>query len=177
VIPLSPLEGHAKSRTMSTSVSKDEFKKVMGSFAAGVTVVTTVDADGRKWGLTATAFSSLSMDPPLCLVCVGKGAGSHGPLSEGRKFAVNMLTSDQEELSNRFASRIDDKFEGVAHHAGEATGCPVLDDALASMECEVTDVHAGGDHDIFVGKLTSVTVSEGEPLLYWRGKYAGVAQR
>ena len=158
-------------------VSKDDFKSVMGSFASSVTIVTTVDAEGRKWGLTATAFSSLSMDPPLCLVCVDRRAGSHGPLSESKKFAVNMLTADQDALSNRFASRIDDKFEGVPHHAGEKTECPILDDALASMECTVTEIFAGGDHDIFVGQLESVKVGDGKPLLYWRGKYSDLTQR
>lgn len=159
-----------------SSVSKEDFKKVMGSFAAGVTVVTTVDEDGNKWGLTATAFSSVSMEPMLCMVCVDKRAGSHGPLSRSRRFAVNMLTAGQEEISNRFASRIEDKFADVAHHAGEATGCPLLDDALATMECVVTDIYAGGDHDIFVGELKSVSVADGDPLLYWRGAYRGVAQ-
>jgi flavin reductase (DIM6/NTAB) family NADH-FMN oxidoreductase RutF len=153
------------------TVSKDDFKAVMGSFAAGVTVVTTVDGEGRKWGLTATAFSSLSMDPPLCLVCVGKNAGSHGALTAAKKFAVNLLTADQEHLSNHFASRKDDKFAEVEHSAGEATGCPLLSGALASMECEVTDILPGGDHDIFVGKLVSSAVSDGTPLMYWRGKY------
>ncbi len=159
------------------TVSKDDFKKVMGSFAAGVTIVTTVDGEGRKWGLTATAFSSLSMDPPLCLVCVDKRAGSLGALTASKKFAVNMLKAEQDDLSNRFASRIEDKFEGVKHHAGEATGCPVLDDSLASMECEVTDILPGGDHDIFVGELKAVAVSEGNPLVYWRGAYGDVTKR
>jgi flavin reductase (DIM6/NTAB) family NADH-FMN oxidoreductase RutF len=159
------------------AVSKDAFKDVMGSFAAGVTVVTTVDAEGRKWGLTATAFTSLSLEPPLCLVCVDKRAGSHAPLTASRKFAVNMLEADQDEISNRFASRIDDKFEGVPHQAGKATGCPLLEGVIASMECEVTEILPGGDHDIFVGELKSVAVAEGEPLLYWRGKYRTVADK
>jgi flavin reductase (DIM6/NTAB) family NADH-FMN oxidoreductase RutF len=156
---------------MSEAVSKDEFKAVMGSFAAGVTVVTTVDGDGRKWGLTATAFTSLSMDPPLGLVCVDKRAGSHAVLGASRKFAVNMLGADQEEISNRFASRVDDKFEGVEHRAGEQTGCPLIGGAIAWMECEVVDVLAGGDHDIFVGRLIASGSSDGSPLLYWRGGY------
>jgi flavin reductase (DIM6/NTAB) family NADH-FMN oxidoreductase RutF len=156
---------------MSELVSKDAFKAVMGSFAAGVTVVTTVDDDGKRWGLTATAFTSLSADPPLGLVCVDKRGGSHAALLASRKFAVNMLSADQEELSNRFASRADDKFEGVALRAGEATGCPLLEGALAWMECEVTEVLPGGDHDIFVGKLVASGTTEGKPLLYWRGGY------
>ena len=154
------------------SVTKEDFKRVMGSFAAGVTVVTTVDDTGAKWGMTATAFSSLSLDPPLCLVCIDKRAGSHGAISQSRKFAVNMLTAEQEEWSNRFASRRDDKFDTVGHSPGEETGCPLLDGALATMECTVVDIFAGGDHDIFVGKLEATNVSDdAKPLLYWSGGY------
>lgn len=155
-----------------SSVSKDEFKQVMGSFAAGVTVITSVDEAGEASGMTATAFSSLSMDPPLCLVCIDKRAGSHAVISASRRFAVNLLRADQQELSNRFASRRDDKFDGIAQHPGEHGGCPLLDDALAVMECTLVDVFAGGDHDIFVGRLQSCSVdSEAKPLVYWRGGY------
>lgn len=169
-----PLGSPCDDARMST-VSKEDFKSVMGSFAASVTVVTTVDAEGRKWGLTATAFSSLSLDPPLCLVCIDRRAGSHGAFAASQKFAVNMLTAEQEDLSNNFASRKDDKFEGIAHSAGEETGCPILEGALATMECKVTHVMPGGDHDIFVGELLSTSVAEGSPLLYFRGKYRGLA--
>ncbi len=157
-----------------STISKDEFKQVMGSFAAGVTVVTTIDEEGRKWGLTATAFSSLSLDPPLCLVCVDKRAGSLDALRSSRRFAVNMLCRDQEELSNHFASRSDDKFAGIDDQAGEATGCPILPGALGVAECEVVDILSGGDHEIFVGQVMATTVSEGQPLLYWRGSYGAL---
>jgi flavin reductase (DIM6/NTAB) family NADH-FMN oxidoreductase RutF len=156
-------------------VTKEDLKKVMGSFAAGVTVVTTLDADGKSVGLTATAFSSLSMAPPLCLVCVHRQGASHDALVASGRFAVNLLGADQVELSNRFASRSDDKFAGVAHRKGDATGCALLDNALATMECELVDVLPGGDHSIFVGKLVAVSVAEGRPLLYWRGGYRQLA--
>ena len=156
-------------------MTKDDFKNVMGSFAAGVTVVTTLREDGGFTGLTATAFSSLSMDPPLCLVCVDRRGSNHDALQTSRRFAVCMLASSQTDLSNRFASRADNKFEGVAYSLGAETGCPLLDGALATMECEVVDVFPGGDHSIFVGRLLSVSVSEGAPLLYWRGGYRGLA--
>ena len=159
------------------SVSKDDFKAVMGSFAAGVTVVTTVDSEGRKWGLTATAFTSVSLDPPLCLVCVHKNSGSHGPLTAAGKFAVNLLSAEQDGLSNHFASRKDDKFAEVEHSDGAETGCPLLSGALATMECVTEHVYPGGDHDIFVGKLVSTSVSDGQALVYWRGKYGDVTQR
>jgi flavin reductase (DIM6/NTAB) family NADH-FMN oxidoreductase RutF len=158
-------------------VSKDEFKAVMGSFAAGVTVITTVTDDGKLFGLTATAFSSLSLDPPLGLVCIDRRAASHDAIAESRRFAVNLLRAGQEELSNRFASRSDDKFQGVAHRPGDVTGCPLFDDALAAMECRVVEVLAGGDHSIFVGELCSVRTGEGLPLVHWRGAYRGLASQ
>lgn len=161
-----------------SGVSSDDFKAVMGSFCSGVTVVTTVDGEGGKWGITVSAFSSLSMDPPLCLVCIDKRAGSLGTLNEAKKFAVNLLSDQQDGLSNNFASRKDDKFADVEHEAGPATGCPVFPGALAWMECEVTEVLAGGDHDIFVGKIVGVKVdSEAKPLLYWRGAYGDITSR
>lgn len=162
---------------MSKNISNDDFKAIMGKFAAGVTVVTTVDGDGKLWGLTATAFTSLSMEPPLCLVCVDKNTGSHGPLSVSRKYAVNILSDKQEDVSNTFASRRDDKFEQVKHEAGGATGCPVFPEALGVMECEVTEILPGGDHDIFVGEIKSVRVSDGNPLVYWGGAYGDVKSR
>jgi flavin reductase (DIM6/NTAB) family NADH-FMN oxidoreductase RutF len=153
------------------AISKDDFKKVMGSFAAGVTVVTTVDTEGKPWGLTATAFTSLSMDPPLCLVCIDKRSGSHKAVADSKKFAVNLLRHSQETISNKFASRADDKYEGVEHTLGAETGCPLLAGALAKMECKLVNVFEGGDHSIFVGELCSVEVGEGAPLVYWRGGY------
>jgi flavin reductase (DIM6/NTAB) family NADH-FMN oxidoreductase RutF len=159
-------------------VTADEFKKVMGSFAAGVTVVTTIDADGARSGLTATAFSSLSLSPPMCLVCIDKRAASHAAIQTSRKFAVSMLSHAQQEISSRFASRVDDKFEGVPHRAGPVTGCPLIDGAVATLECELVAVHPGGDHDIFVGELKSVEIgSDGHPLVYWRGRYGDVTSR
>jgi flavin reductase (DIM6/NTAB) family NADH-FMN oxidoreductase RutF len=161
-----------------SSVSSDAFRKVMGSFAAGVTVVTTVDADGNKAGLTVTAFSSLSLDPPLCLVCIDKRAASCQALAASRKFAVNFLSSEQQDLSNRFASRVEDKFATVAHAAGPATGCALLEGALATIECEVVAIHPGGDHEIFVGELKSIEIAEDRStLVYFRGRYGDVTSR
>jgi flavin reductase (DIM6/NTAB) family NADH-FMN oxidoreductase RutF len=156
-------------------VGKAEFRAVMGSFAASVTVVTTIDVDGTPHALTATAFSSLSQEPPLCLVCVNRGSRAHEPMRVGRRFAVNMLAAGQEAVSARFAKPGPDKFAGVDWSAGPTTGCPLLPDALAWLECEVTEIFAGGDHDIFVGRLLSTRVREGAPLVYFRGRYATLA--
>ncbi len=158
-------------------VSKDDFKAIMGKFAAGVTIVTTVDPDGRKWGITVTAFSSLSLDPPLCLVCIDKRAGSYEALKAAGKFAVNFLSDGQEAVSNRFASKIDDKFAEVPWEEGAETGCPVLTESLAWMECKISNVLDGGDHDIFVGELVNTNVTDAKPLVYWGGAYGDVTSR
>jgi flavin reductase (DIM6/NTAB) family NADH-FMN oxidoreductase RutF len=162
---------------MQMGIGNDEFKAVMTKFAAGVTVVTTVDTDGTLFGLTATAFTSLSMNPPLCLVCVDKTTGSHDPIERSRLFAVNFLTDQQESVSNTFASRRDDKFDNVKHEKGPATQCPVFPEALAWLECEISDVLPGGDHDIFVGMIKKVQINGGLPLDYWNGGYADVKSR
>ncbi len=159
------------------TVSSKQFRALMGSFAAGVTVVTTVDDQGTPWGLTVTAFSALSLDPPLCLACVDRHAASHPALIAARKFAVSMLSSHQQELSNRFASKQADKFVDVPWRAGAATGCPILTEALAWLECRVARVHDGGDHDIFVGEVLTTHVTDGHPLVYWRGAYGDVSVR
>jgi flavin reductase (DIM6/NTAB) family NADH-FMN oxidoreductase RutF len=139
------------------------------SFAAGVTIVTTIDGNGVACALTATAFSSVSMSPPLCLVCIDKRARTHEPVLLKGCFAVNILSSDQQELSARFASPIADKFAGVAWRPGQVTGCPIIEGALAWFECKVAEVHAGGDHDIVLGQLFAVQVNDGSPLVYFRG--------
>jgi flavin reductase (DIM6/NTAB) family NADH-FMN oxidoreductase RutF len=157
-----------------TAVARDDFRAVMGSFGAGVTVITAIDAAGAPQALTATAFSALSAEPPMCLVCVSRGARSHGALLARRAFAVNILRASQAELSNRFASRRPDKFDGVDWQPGARTGCPLLADVLATAECEVTEVVAGGDHDIFLGRLVSARATDGAPLIYFRGGYAAL---
>ncbi|MBK7975878.1 MAG: flavin reductase family protein [Deltaproteobacteria bacterium] len=159
------------------SIAADQFKALMGSFAAGVTVVTTRDLHGNPWGLTATAFSSLSLDPPLCLVCIDRRTASHRPLVDSGRFAVSMLTDQQQDLSNHFASKLSDKFAGVPWIPGTVTAIPVLSEALAWMECSVAAIHDGGDHDIFVGRILSAHLRDGKPLIYWRGAYADLTSR
>jgi flavin reductase len=156
------------------SVAPEQFKAAMGSFAAGVTIVTTLDGEGVAHALTATAFSAVSLSPPLCLVCVDKRARTRQPLLMRRHFAINMLDAQQQDLSARFASSIPDKFAGVSWWGGELTGCPILEGALTWLECQVVEVHSGGDHDIFIGRVLSVQVHDGTPLVYWRGRYSSL---
>lgn len=162
---------------MAEAVSKDDFKAFMSNFASGVTVVTTVDQDGNPWGLTVSAFSSLSLDPPLCLVCVDHRAGSLETFRTSRRFAVNILSDKQEDISNRFASRSEDKFVDTNWQPGPVLECPVFADVLAWTECEVTEIIPGGDHDIFVGQLVKVEAGEGQPLLYFNGAYGDITSR
>ena len=158
-------------------VAADDFRAVMGSFASGVTIVTAIDDAGRPFGLTATAFSSLSKDPPRCLVCVGRRVAAHAVMTATRRFAVNILGEQQQALSTRFGTRHPDKFAGVDWAPGRVTGCPVFPRALAWMECEVVEVFDGGDHDIFIGELLRTSVRQGEPLLYSRGRYGDFMSR
>lgn len=143
----------------------------MGSFAAGVTVVTTVDESGKPFGLTATAFSSVSLSPPLCLVCVDHRAEAHPVIVRCRRFAVSVLGSAQKSLSDHFAVSDPNKFDAVEWDAGPVTGCPLLPEALAAVECEVTQALQAGDHHVFVGILRSARTGHGDPLLYWGGRY------
>jgi flavin reductase (DIM6/NTAB) family NADH-FMN oxidoreductase RutF len=152
----------------------ENFRAAMASFAAGVTVVTTLDDEEQPQAVTATAFSSVSLDPPLCLVCIDRRGRTYRPLLFKRRFAVNILRSDQAWISAEFASAQPDRFARVAWRPGRATGCPLIEDALAWMECEVVEVHSGGDHDIFLGRPASVAVNDGEPLVYWRGSYSSL---
>ena len=149
-----------------------ELRKIMGSFATGVTVITT-DSEPPT-GLTANSVTSLSLDPPLILFAVEKKAGSLAAFNETRRFAVSILTTAQQDISNRFATPGPKDFSDLSIKTAE-TGAPILADALAWADCRVTDVLPGGDHDIFVGEVVAGDVSDGDPLLYYSGKYCEIA--
>jgi flavin reductase (DIM6/NTAB) family NADH-FMN oxidoreductase RutF len=148
----------------------------MRRWASTVTVV-TMRAGEQIHGLTATAFTSVSLNPPLVLVCIQNDSRSDALLREGRCFAVNFLTEDQRELSDRFAGRtpVADRFEGVPHQV-VATGAPVLTQALAYLDCTVAGAYWGGDHTIYLGLVEAAGVlREGAPLLYFEGDYRRLA--
>lgn len=148
-----------------------EFRRIMGHWASSVGVVTTRTSDGRACGLTANAITSLSLQPLLVLVCVEKDADTHDCIRSRAAFAINILKSDQETLARRFAAwEVDRKFDGLAHH-NEKTDSPILDDALAWLDCRVHSEFEGGDHTIFVGEVVAGDATEGTPLLYYRGGY------
>ena len=151
-------------------VTQSEFRSALGHFAAGVTVVTTRDREGRPAGLTASAFTSVSLDPPLVLVCVAHISQSHPAMLERGRFAVNFLRREQEDISRRFATTRLDKFDGVPHRMSEL-GLPVLTEALAHVECVTVNKHVEGDHTVFIGRVEGCETTDGMPLLYYCGKY------
>ncbi len=151
-------------------IDKQTFRHALGHFAAGVTVVTTVGRDGVAYGLTATAFTSVSLEPPLILVCVDKGAESHPHLLEADAFSVSFLSAEQQSISNGFARSGGDKFAGVTTRTG-ATGAPWIDGALAHLDCRTQQAVDAGDHTIFVGEVEAAEVFEGEPLVYYASAY------
>ena len=146
------------------------FRSLLGRFASGITVVTTCDR-GTDHGITVSAFCSLSLEPPLVLICIEQRARIHEVLLRATHFAVNVLAAHQEDISRRFAERPDDRFDGLGYTRG-LTGTPILEGILAYIECEIRSRHAGGDHTIFVGEVIAGTASDDRPLLYYRGGYA-----
>jgi len=155
----------------------DEFRRVLGCFASGVTVVTAWDVGGHPTGLTASAFTSVSLTPPLVLVCVAHTSVSYPALRASERFGVNILSLDQEAISKRFAAppggNGGDKFEGIRYVRG-ALGLPLIEGAVAQLECSTVNAYPGGDHTIFVGQVEAGRCQPGsgaEPLLYYRGQY------
>lgn len=146
-------------------------RDALGSFATGVTVVTCVDGEGRPFGLTVNSFTSVSLDPPLLLVCISRRARCRAALAEAPYFAVNVLQTGQQPASIRFSTRDEDRFGATPWSTGE-TGAPLLMDSLAVFECERHAIHEGGDHDILVGQVLRASFDPNlDPLLYFRGRY------
>lgn len=143
-------------------------------FATGVTIVTTLAPDGSPRGFTANSFTSVSLDPPLVLVCIDRRAQSYAAFTEGSGFAVNILAQDQRDLSQRFASKTKDKFAGVAWSRG-THGLPILDGALAWLECRHWRRVTAGDHVVLIGEVVDLGVNSGEPLTFFGSAYGAVA--
>jgi flavin reductase ActVB len=148
-----------------------DFRNAMARFASGVTVATTVDRAGQPAGFTASAFSSLSLDPPLILVCLDKRANSYAAFRSCEQFAVSILAADQEEIATRFATRDVDKFEGVTVVRGEVTGLPLIPEAVAHLECRVFGRPDGGDHTIIIGEVLRAASTDHEPLLHFNRRF------
>lgn len=160
----------------SGELDPDTFRDLLGSLPTAVTVATSRTPDNRLVGMTASSVTSASLQPPLVLVCVGKDAKLREALDAGAGFALNILTSRQEQLSLRFASGIDDPFEGVAYSL-DPDGIPLLHDALAHIRCAPWSAYEAGDHTVFFGLVLGGSTSEAAPLLRYRSDYTTTERR
>lgn len=154
-------------------VSSADFRAALSRFASGVSVVTTKDSAGKQFGITVSAFCSVSLEPPLVLICIEKTTGSHHAFEQSGRFTVNILTDEQASVSEHFASLLDDKFSTI-DHAVDEHGIPLLQNSLATLQCKLHKTLDGGDHSIFLGLVEHVIVRDAEPLLYFKGAYRRV---
>jgi flavin reductase (DIM6/NTAB) family NADH-FMN oxidoreductase RutF len=169
------VEDLAPDRTV--SLNSSEFRKAMGCFATGVTII-TVDLDGEVHGMTANAFASVSLDPPLVLVCVDHKTRTHAHLHAKKRFGINVLGEDQRAISEYYA-RVERSHESTEAEAGARFdrtqhGTPMLHGSLAYLECRLRSAEVAGDHTIFIAEVEDVVVRDGDPLLFFRGKYRRV---
>jgi len=164
--------------------SADRFVEALACLAGGVTIVTSRGAKGRRYGLTATAVASVSLEPPLVMACLGKSSHTHQAIQASGVFALNILARSGQELATRFSSSGDDKFDGLEVSTA-VTGSPLLPHSLAYCDCTIVQAVPAGDHTLFIGRveeagthLSDADVAEagdgsgGKPLLYYRGRYA-----
>jgi flavin reductase (DIM6/NTAB) family NADH-FMN oxidoreductase RutF len=156
------------------AVTSEEFRRACGRFATGVAIASATGPNGVPHGLTVNSFSSVSLNPPLVLICLGHAVAAIDAFRETRWFGLSILRQDQRDLSERFARRVDDRFEGLEWRRG-ATGVPLLADALATMECEIRHRVTAGDHDVFIGEMVRVNAQDGAPLIYFAGEYRRLA--
>jgi flavin reductase (DIM6/NTAB) family NADH-FMN oxidoreductase RutF len=156
-------------------VTADEFRRACGRFATGVTVATVLDSKSVPHGLTVSSFTSVSLDPPLILICLGHAVTCIDAFRAASHFGINVLSSAQRDISDRFARKGHDRFNGVPWVSGE-TGVPLLPDSLARIECAVHERFVSGDHDILVGRMVRAEVAEGDPLLYFASRYREILE-
>lgn len=161
----------AQGQTLSPTFSASDFRAALGMFATGVTIVTAYDASGRRVGLTANSFNSVSLSPPLVLWSLSCGAASLAVFAKQSHYAINVLAADQRALAERFASRALDRFEGVAFSEGVG-GAAIIRGAAAVFECRNRSQYEEGDHVIFVGEVERCEHRIGAlPLIFHRGRY------
>jgi flavin reductase (DIM6/NTAB) family NADH-FMN oxidoreductase RutF len=153
------------------TVDSAAFRHACGKFATGITIVTVIGPDGLPHGMTVNSFTSVSLEPPLVLVCIDRKATILPKLQAARYFGINVLSESQQDLSAQFARRGMDRFEAVPWFPGELS-VPLLDGALAQYECSVNSVTEGGDHLIFIGEVQHLQCFAGRPLLYYASGYA-----
>lgn len=152
-------------------IDSKEFRNALGQFATGVTVITALDKDGNNVGMTANSFSSVSLDPMLVLWSLAKTAKTFDTFNETERFAIHVLNSEQQVISNQFASRSGDRFDGIQYTKGHG-GVPVLSDYSAVFQCEIESRFEGGDHIILVGRVIDLDNKCQPPLIFHAGQYA-----
>jgi len=151
-------------------VTSDGFRRACGRFATGVTIATVLDVQGLPHGLTVNSFASVSLDPPLISICLGHLVTAINAFRESKYFGINVLAEDQQAFSERFARPGDDRFDGLEWYRG-SHGVPLLPGVLAAIECAQHHRVTAGDHDIFIGKMLTAKVADGEPLIYFASRY------
>jgi flavin reductase (DIM6/NTAB) family NADH-FMN oxidoreductase RutF len=161
------------------SLSPAEFRKAMGCFATGVTII-TLDLEGEVHGMTANAFASVSLEPPLLLVCVDQSARTHAHMHAKKRFGINILAERQRVISEYYARPVhihgSAEEEAGARFDRTAHGTPVLQGALAYLECQLQSAREAGDHTIFIAEVEEVVVRDGEPLLFFRSRYRKIGE-
>ncbi len=155
---------------MNPVIDPASFRQLMGRFVTGVTVVTATSPDGKPSGMTVNSFNSVSLDPPLVSICVDRSSEMHAMLTGPSGFVVNILRSDQESVSRRFAENRPDRFDGVGYRLS-SDGHPILDGVLAHVECAANESVEAGDHSVVIGRVVGGVSDEGYPLLFYRGGY------
>ena len=156
-----------------TTIEQQHFRRVCSKYATGITILTVLDRSGAPHGMTVNSFTSVSLSPPLILVCIDRQTSILSHFMLGTRFGVNMLHEDQKDLSTWFARSGHDRFSGIGWTMGE-TGAPVLPGMLATMECEVTQMVEAGDHVVVIGAALHATWREGQPLVYFNSSYQGL---
>ena len=151
-------------------VTSDEFRRTCARFATGVSIATVLDGQGAPHGLTVSSLTSVSLNPPLVLICLGHAVTVIDVFRQAQAFGINVLSSTQQDLSERFARKGQDRFDGLKWERGES-GIPLIPGAIATMECSVHQRFTSGDHDILVGLMIRGRVAEGHPLLYFASRY------
>jgi len=155
-------------------VTSEEFRRACGRFSTGVTIASVLDATGAPHGLTVSSFTSVSLSPPLILICLGHEVTVIEHFLAARFFGLSVLTEDQRHLSERFARKGEDRFNGVAWEPGK-TGAPLIPGSIAGIECETRQRISSGDHDILIGEMVHARVTEGNPLIYYASRYRRLA--
>jgi flavin reductase (DIM6/NTAB) family NADH-FMN oxidoreductase RutF len=156
-------------------VTSEEFRRACGRFATGVTIASVFDRQGTPHGLTVSSFVSVSLDPPLILICLGHAVTIIDIFRESQFFGISVLAENQREISERFARKGADRFNGLPWERGR-TGVPLLRGVLASIECAVEQRVTAGDHDIFVAEMVAARVSDGQPLIHFASLYRRLAE-